>query len=434
MSSASLFLFPKPAFPKPSFPTILLIGLVWAVSASASLYAEDFYVSTAGDDSNPGTRSQPFRTVSHGALALSPGDGLFVLPGIYRDEETIFVRFVGPEPNFEFMPIVGAADAVTRIIGIRDGGRRPVIFGNFDVRGSFIRIAGLEIRGDREKLDAGIGVFESHNITIKDCRIFNHGGGGIAFNQCDLVSAVGNWVGFNAFTNPNQSSGISLFQSVVRTESDRYYGAVIVNNISLGNENLTPPAPGARITDGNGIIADDFLYTQNFGVVQQAMLGMVDPQSGTGIPVIDFDENGLPMSYSRRTLIRDNVTLHNGGRGIHAFQSDNIDIVANLSFFNLSSADLTQGLPRDAETGDAFFFNGEINLTDSQNAWVSSNFGVTRENDAAGGAEQFFERAPQDGISDNRWVRNRFRNFTNGVRDVDVFGVEQSLLMTQGRR
>lgn len=406
----------------------------FAAMASNVLHAENFFVSTTGDDANPGTRAEPFRTVSQGSLSLAPGDSLFVLPGVYRDEGTIFVRFVGPAPNFEFMPIVGSPEAVTRIIGVSSGGKRPVILGNMDVRGSFIRIVGLELRGDRERPDAGIGVFESHNITVKNCRVLNHGGGGIAFNQCDLVSAIGNWAGFNAFTNPNQSSGISLFQSVVRTDSDQYYGAIIANNISLGNENLVPPTDDGMITDGNGIIADDFLYSQDTGIVQQAMLGMVDPQQGTGVPVVEFDENGAPLSYARHTLIQGNLTLYNGGRGIHAFKSDNVHIVSNLSYFNLTTADLTDGLPRDAETEEAFFVNGEINLTDSKNAWVVRNFGVTVENDVAGGAEQFFERAPEDSVSDNLWIRNRFLNRVNVERDVEVFGVDESSLLSQGRR
>ena len=410
-----------------------LIALVFSFAASSALNAANFYVSTDGDDANPGTASHPFRTVSEGALALAPGDCLFVYPGVYRDEGDIFLRFVGPAPSFEFLPIVGSPNAITRIIGIKHRGKKPIIQGNLDIRGAYIRVSGLVLRGDRAKLEPGIGIYESHNVTIKNCSVYNHGGGGIAFAQCDLVCALNNWVGFNAYTNPNQSSGISLYQSVKRTESDRYYGAVIAGNICVGNENKVPPIEGGTITDGNGIIADDFLYTQDTGIVQEAMLGTVDPGLATGVPVIEFDEDGAPLSYSRHTLIKRNTTLFNGGRGIHSFLADNIHIVSNLSYFNLKSSELTDGLPRDAVTNDPFFVYGEINLTDSQNCWVSGNVGVTDEMDAAGGAEQFFERGPEGTDSSNWWNCNWFRSKKDAERDVDVLGVIWSSLFRQGR-
>ena len=408
-----------------------LFTFAFSITAT-SLYAENFFVSPTGDDANPGTYSEPFQTVSEGALALAPGDCLFVLPGTYRDEGNIFLRFVSPAPDFEFLPIVGSPDALTRVIGVSHKGKKPIIFGNIDVRGSYIRITNLELRGDREKLEPGIGVYESHNIVIKDCSIYNHGGGGIAFNQSDIVYALDNRVGFNAFTNPNQSSGISLYQSVKRADTNPYYGAVITGNICVGNENRVPPTEGGTVSDGNGIIVDDFQYTQNTGILEEAMTGVIDPGSATGIPVINFDDDGNPVSYQRRTLVRKNTTLFNGGRGIHVFKSDNVHIFSNLSYFNLTSADLTDGLPRDLDTDNPFFVYGEINLTDSSNARVGGNFGVTDQPDAAGAAEQFFE-AEADFDSGNLWNKNSFRNFSNADLDVDVFGVDSSTLSSQGR-
>lgn len=409
--------------------TLLLTVLF---SLTGAVNAEDFYVSPQGDDDNPGTSSEPFGTVGAGCLALSPGDTLFIHPGVYRDEGTIFVRFVQPD-TFEFLPLVGSKSETTCIVGLGHRGCRPVIQGNMDVRGSHIRITGLDLRGNENILEPGIGVYESHNITIGRCRIYGFGGGGIAFNQCDIVHAYGNTVGFNAFTNPNQSSGISLYQSVVRTESDCYYGAIISCNISVGNENRVPPTSGGKISDGNGIIVDDFLYTQDTGIVAEAVSGLIDTGLATGVPVIEFDENGLPLSYPRKTLINGNTTLFNGGRGIHVFLADNVDIVSNHSFYNLRSADLTEGLPRDEETDDPFFVYGEINLTDSKYVWVGWNCAATDQEDAAAGAEQFFDRVSEDSSSPNYWKRNWLRNFVNKDRDVDVFGVDFSSLLRQGR-
>lgn len=46
---------------------------------------KEFFVSTTGSDSNPGTQASPFRTINRGARALSPGDTLTVRGGVYNE-------------------------------------------------------------------------------------------------------------------------------------------------------------------------------------------------------------------------------------------------------------------------------------------------------------------------------------------------------------
>ncbi len=59
------------------FSSILLIG---------SAQAADYYVSTSGSDSNPGTQSAPFRHVSRGVSAAHAGDNVIVMDGTYDNE------------------------------------------------------------------------------------------------------------------------------------------------------------------------------------------------------------------------------------------------------------------------------------------------------------------------------------------------------------
>ena len=55
------------------------------VLAAASTQAADYYVSTSGSDSNPGTSAQPFRTITHAYGQAGPGTTIHVLPGVYTD-------------------------------------------------------------------------------------------------------------------------------------------------------------------------------------------------------------------------------------------------------------------------------------------------------------------------------------------------------------
>src|SRR5574337_1643406 len=44
-----------------------------------------YYVATTGNDSNPGTATLPFRSISRGVSVLAPGDTLSVRGGIYAE-------------------------------------------------------------------------------------------------------------------------------------------------------------------------------------------------------------------------------------------------------------------------------------------------------------------------------------------------------------
>lgn len=61
--------------------TVLILA-----SAAAFAHATTYYVSTSGNDSNPGTASAPFRHVSKGAAAAHAGDTVIVMNGTYDNE------------------------------------------------------------------------------------------------------------------------------------------------------------------------------------------------------------------------------------------------------------------------------------------------------------------------------------------------------------
>lgn len=59
--------------------TVLCILLL-----SASALADEYFISPQGDDTNPGTLSQPWQTLSHGLNSLVAGDVLTLRAGVYR--------------------------------------------------------------------------------------------------------------------------------------------------------------------------------------------------------------------------------------------------------------------------------------------------------------------------------------------------------------
>jgi Right handed beta helix region/Purple acid Phosphatase, N-terminal domain/Pel9A-like, right handed beta helix region len=55
----------------------------FTTSSASQTSGASYYVATTGNDSNPGSLAQPFRTLSKGVSVLHPGDTLFVRAGTY---------------------------------------------------------------------------------------------------------------------------------------------------------------------------------------------------------------------------------------------------------------------------------------------------------------------------------------------------------------
>jgi hypothetical protein len=71
--------------------------------------AKIIYVSPKGNDSNPGTRAQPLRTISRGADLAQPGDTVYVLEGVYRE------RVAPPRGGLPGKPIVYLAETGKKV-------------------------------------------------------------------------------------------------------------------------------------------------------------------------------------------------------------------------------------------------------------------------------------------------------------------------------
>ncbi len=64
---------------------LIVLACAFVTLTQNTSYAATFYVSTNGNDSNPGTEASSFRTIKHGIGSLSAGDTLFVKSGDYYE-------------------------------------------------------------------------------------------------------------------------------------------------------------------------------------------------------------------------------------------------------------------------------------------------------------------------------------------------------------
>ena len=59
--------------------------LLLAVLMAAGCSANEYHVSTKGNDLNAGSASKPYRTISAAAAIAQPGDTITVHQGVYRE-------------------------------------------------------------------------------------------------------------------------------------------------------------------------------------------------------------------------------------------------------------------------------------------------------------------------------------------------------------
>jgi Bacterial Ig domain/Right handed beta helix region len=309
-----------------------------------------YYVDAArGSDNNRGVlENLPFATIQAAANVAGPGDTILIKSGIYREtnnEAVVHIRRSGaPGAPITFKPFPGNTPI---LMATRS-------WNHILITGSYIRIEGLTIRGNADKIDIaqsqqvyerflkpetrtwgpetslvntnGIFVrpensrapafeqFTPRHIEIIGNNVSHVPGGGIATDMADYVTIAYNVVHDNAYRSIFANSGVSIFHPQDTDGNYTAYKNIIRNNIVYRNRVEVKWFQYQRLSDGNGIIVDD-----------------TDNSQIRGIP------------YKGRSLVANNVAFENGGAGIQAFSSQNIDVFYNTLYRNTQTPELDWG-------------------------------------------------------------------------------------------
>ena len=307
-----------------------------------------FYVdANNGADTNHGrTQAAAFKTLNRAAGAVQPGWTVQVMNGTYTSNGTdnpLTISISGtPDAWITFTaaaghhPVIQIPRGSGAWAGIHLFGVAYVIVDGFEVIGQRASITAAEAArndGTQATLNHncvyidGVGYADvhppvPHDIVVRNSTLHDCAAAGIEVNVADAITIEHNRIYNNSWWTVFGTSGIGLYHltNAPGSTTKNGYKNFIVGNLSYGNRNNiefkgdVPPG----IYDGNGIIVDDSKHTQR-------ALGIRDVQ---GIP------------YTGRTYIANNVVHDNGGRGIHLYRSEHIDVVNNSSWNDmLSSSD-----------------------------------------------------------------------------------------------
>lgn len=318
--------------------------------------AKTYYVSANGSDKNDGFSTQnAFATLQKAANQTQPGDTVLVMNGTYTQPS---------DSNGNVLTVRNSGTANAWITYKAYPGHQPKIastgWTGIEIQGAdYITIEGFELVGNNDSVTldyalsqkdnlnnpvtSGNGILinakngsNPHHIVIRNNSVSKFGGGGISTLGADYITIEGNRVYDNAWFSPYANSGISVlggWNSDAKTD----YKMIIRNNQIYGNQQLVPWFQTGTVTDGNGIIIDTTRNKDTFNT--------------------DTGANG---AYRGRTLIENNLVYANGGRGIHAFLSDHIDVIHNTTYMNSTHPEIDGGEITTIQASDIKVLNNII--------------------------------------------------------------------------
>lgn len=155
----------------------------------------ELFVSVSGNDSNPGTKKKPLRSVQKGIDNLSAGDTLTLLAGTWNMESPVVVSHKGNEDAW--ITIRGEEGAKAILDGIDVNipysGKYPGNNGLIQVENAaYICLQNIHVRNSRR---AGINIQESRHIDVFNCTTENSLSPGIAaWQRCEHIRVIGNTV------------------------------------------------------------------------------------------------------------------------------------------------------------------------------------------------------------------------------------------------
>ncbi|MFL5811975.1 MAG: right-handed parallel beta-helix repeat-containing protein [Bdellovibrionia bacterium] len=295
-----------------------------SVLFSLSALAADLYVSPGGSDSNSGTQSSPFLTISKASQAASPGTTIHVAGGAYNVSA----------PSLSNYGIVsstsGTASAHIRYVSDPKNRAKIVMSGTgiaWDSKGSYVDIDGFEITGSGR-----LGILaEGAHLTITNNYVHDltvtggcNGSGGGAIDTPGTIGDVlisGNIVsniGYALMGTCNTVQGIyiaspdnvvinNIVSGVGAVGIHQWHGATsstIVNNTVFHNKE------GILIGDGDGgalpggsednYVANNVVYDNStYGIVEYGSVGANNRyvnnlvySSGTNVKMISGSVSG----------------------------------------------------------------------------------------------------------------------------------------------
>jgi parallel beta-helix repeat protein len=170
----------------------LLAYALFFLLGAATAQAATYYVATTGNDSNPGSIQQPFRTIGRGISVLKPGDTTFIRAGTYP--EIINTNVFNLPSGISWSSAITIAAYPGEIVTMRPDSGEAIV--NLGLDYQYIIFDGIHFDAINGYFTA-ISITGSHHIRFKNCEItnayrsgvyINWGGNGLPSNYNEFIN------------------------------------------------------------------------------------------------------------------------------------------------------------------------------------------------------------------------------------------------------
>lgn len=274
--------------------------------------ANDYFVANTGNDTNQGTQSLPWKTLSHAANMLMAGDTVYIGSGTYS--ERLIPANSGT--NGQYISFTSQAGASVII----DGTALPLPdydSGLVHIEGrSYIRVSGLNIRNAGPfQNNSGIFIDTSSNIIIEKNNIYN-----------TVSSGIGVWNSSNIILDGNE---VQLACNDGEQECITIAGT---NGFEVKNNHIHHNGPGTN--GGEGIDAKDGSLN---GKIYN---NLVHDLTRLGIYIEAWDKHTYNIEVYKNKIYNcqnDGVTLASEQGGL----LENISVTNNVIYNNYNGISIT---------------------------------------------------------------------------------------------
>ncbi len=359
-----------------------LFSIFLFVLFSLNALATTYYVSINGDDSNPGTETQPWLTIQKAANTMIEGDTVYIKEGIYN-EQVIPQNSGSPGNYITYLAYPG--DTVTI-----DGTGIPIPdwYGVFDITDkSYIEVSGLRVINST---DSGILAWGSSYIVITQNYTYNTVSSGIGVWSCSNIFIDGNEVELACNDGLQECITVAI-TNIFEVKNNHVHHGGPANNggegidVKNGSSNGKVYKNHVHNMNRQGIYVDAWEnHTYNIDVYQNIVhhcahgITLASEAGGlleniriynniaynneeVGIWIADW--SSAPQQPMNDINVINNTLYNNGnewGGGIFLMNSyaENVVIRNNICCQNLSFQIALEGIPLDSVTVDHNLIDG----------------------------------------------------------------------------
>jgi hypothetical protein len=265
-----------------------LVVFLVCVSGAFGQTDSSFYVSTTGNDSNPGTQAAPWRTIQHAADTVRAGNTVNVRDGVYEELVTIKTSGNATDGFITFRSYPGER-AVLDATHFAPSGRQGVLTIHNQ---SYVRIEGFEIRNFRTA---------EHRLAPLGINVMGYGSH-IELLENNVHHIEQTFPGRDAPGSGGNGFGIAVYGTDAKTP--------ISELVIDGNEvhHLQTGSSESLVVNGN---VTNFRITHN----------IVHDNNNIGIDVIGFERTAPDpaVDQARDGVVSDNLVYNITSRGNPAY-------------------------------------------------------------------------------------------------------------------